>query len=279
MPWFDRLFRRRRLRHQAIVGRPFPDDWLRFTQRSLPFYRRLPAEHRRALREGIQIFIAEKEFLGIGHLEITDQIKVTIAASACLLVVGIPELGVFPRLGEVIVHPHDFGDVVEAVGPDGRRYRIHQTRAGEAWRRGPVVLAWDSVRRSVARPCDGYNVLFHEFAHVLDMQAGIADGSPPLGSKQRQATWSRVFEAEYQAFREEGRRGRLTFLDPYGASNPAEFFAVVTEHFFEQPQELKARHRQLYDQLKGFYCQDPAKWQSSRPDVSRRWGPRHRSDG
>ena len=265
MSWFDRIFHRRRLRREAIISKPFPDDWLQVMRHSAPFYGSLPAEHQRLLRECIQIFIAEKQFLGIGELTISDEIKVTIAAPACLLLVGIPQLGVYPRLREVIVYPHDFGDVVEAVGPDGRRYRIPQMRAGEAWLRGPVVLAWNSVKRSIVRPCDGYNVVLHEFAHVLDMQAGFVDGAPLLETKAQQTTWRRVFDAEYEAFVKPARRGQWTFLNPYGASSPVEFFAVVTEHFFEQPHELKAAHPKLYAQLEVFYRQDPTRWRTSHP--------------
>lgn len=261
MSWFNRLFRRKRLRRAEITGRPFPDEWLHVMRRSAPFYRRLPDEHQRALRRCVQIFVAEKAFLGSGGLNITDPIKVSVAAPACLLIVGTPELDVYPRLREIIVHPHNFGDVIEAVGPDGRPYRIPRLRAGEAWRRGPVVLAWNSIRRSVAAPCDGYNVVFHEFAHVLDMQTGIADGTPPLRTRQQQADWARVFNAEFEAFTEANRRGRHTFLDPYGASNPAEFFAVVTEHFFEQSRQLRTEHPELYAQVKALYRQDPAEWQ------------------
>lgn len=263
MPWLDRIFRRRRLRREAILGQRFPDEWLRVIRRCGPFYRGLSRENQRILRECIQVFVAEKEFLGIGDLKITDEIKVTVAAPACLLLVGIPHLGIYPRLREVIVYPRDFGDIVEAVGPDGRPYRIPRMRSGEAWRRGPVVLAWDGVKRSIARPCDGYNVIFHEFAHVLDMQAGIVDGAPPLETRQQQAAWSRVFNAEYKAFIEASRRGRQTFLNPYGASNPAEFFAVATEHFFEQPRELKTTHPRLYAQLEIFYRQAPARWRTA----------------
>ncbi|MBN2559696.1 MAG: zinc-dependent peptidase [Phycisphaerae bacterium] len=272
MSWFDRIFRRKRLRRNRIISQPFPDDWRRVVRRSASFYPHLPREHRRVLRECIQVFIAEKEFLGIDDLTITDEIKVTIAAPACLLIVGTPHLGVYPSLREVIVQPHDFGDVVEAVGPDGRRYRIAHMRSGEAWRRGPVVLAWNSVEHAIAHPCDGYNVVFHEFAHVLDMQAGIADGVPPLPTKHQQAAWSRVFDAEYKAFIEAARRGRRTFLDPYGASSPAEFFAVVTEHFFEQPLALARKHAELYAQLRIFYQQDPAKWSlAAKSGKTARW--------
>lgn len=276
MSWFDRLFRRQRLRRKALVGRPFPADRLRVLRRAVSFYRSMPADHQRVLREAVQIFIAEKAFLGIGDLDVTDEIKVTVAGQACVLIVGLPHLDVYPRLREVIVYPRGFGQVVEAVAPDGRRIKIPQMRAGEAWRRGPVVLAWDSVQHAIARPRDGYNVVFHEFAHVLDMQAGLADGVPPLASKAEHAAWSRVFNAEFTAFVEANRRGSRTFLNPYGASEPAEFFAVVTEHFFEQPRELAAHHPALYEQLRTFYAQDPAKWDYYNTGSSPCWSPRAR---
>lgn len=260
MTWLDRIFPRRRARRAEVIGQPLPPPWLRIIRRSVPSYESLSARQQRKLCECVQIFVAEKQFLGTDNLEITDEVKVTVAAPACLLVIGIPELDVYPRLREIIMHPHAYGEVVEAIGPDGTRYRIPNIRAGEAWRRGPVVLAWDSVRRSIASPCDGYNVVFHEFAHVLDMQAGVANGAPPLESREQEATWSRVFNAEYEAFVEANRRGRPTLLNPYGCSHPAEFFAVVTEHFFEQPRQLRARHRELYAQLRLFYRQDPAEW-------------------
>lgn len=264
MSWLDRIFRREQHRRREILARPFPDAWSRILQRNVPYERRLSADQQQRLRQLVQIFIAEKTFAAWSGVTLDDEIKVTIAGTACILLLGIPHLGVYPKLREIIVCPHDFGEVVDAVGPDGRPWRIPVMHVGEAWRRGPVVLAWDSVRRAIAAPCDGYNVVFHEFAHVLDMMTGEADGVPPLQSKQQAADWQRVLGAEFRAFLEAAKRGRPTFLDPYGAEGPAEFFAVVTEHFFEQPREMKVLHPQLYEQLRGFYAQDPATWRYSR---------------
>ncbi len=260
MSWFDRIFRPARHRRAVTLAQPFPKAWLPAARRGVPRWPLLPKEHRLRLRKAIQIFVAEKEYVGVGPLRLADEIKVAIAAQAGLLIVGRPEFDVYPRLREVIVRPHDFGKVVEAVGPDGRKYRIDEVHSGEAWRRGPVILAWDSVRQSIARPCDGYNVVYHEFAHVLDMQFGITEGSPPLAGKQERQEWTDVFMDEYELFLDENRRGRRTFLDPYGASEPAEFFAVATEHFFEQPREFRTLHKRLYGQMKRLYGQDPARW-------------------
>jgi Mlc titration factor MtfA (ptsG expression regulator) len=265
MGFFDWLFRRKQLRREEILARPFPEPWLDILRWNVRQFARLPDEHQQLLPRLVQIFLAEKTFLGSGGQKLTDEIRVTIAAQACLLLLGLPHLGVYPRLREVIVYPRDFGEIVEAVGPDGRPYRIPHMHAGEAWRGGPVVLAWDEIEHSAVSPCEGFNVVFHEFAHVLDMmKGGGADGIPPLMSKEQYAAWSRVFDASYQAHSQAARTGQPTFLDPYGASSPVEFFAVVTEHFFEQPRQLQSRHPDLYDQMRIFYNQDPVRWRHPR---------------
>ena len=265
MGLFDWLFHRKHRRRAEIAAGPFPREWERILSGNVDAYSRLPADQPPQLQKLVQVFVAEKKFIGSGGVQIDDEIKVTVAGQACILLLGLPELGVYPRVHEIIVYPHDFGEVVEAVGPDGRRYRIPAELAGQAWHRGPVVLDWDSVEHSVYSPCDGYNVVYHEFAHALDMQSGgRADGIPPLATKEQLAAWSRVFDAAYSTFREAAQRGEPTFIDPYGASSPAEFFAVVTEHFFEQPRRMRAKHPELYEQLRLFYRQDPVRWQHPR---------------
>lgn len=256
--WFTSRKDRRR-RH--IIGEPFPELWLRVVRLSVPFYEQLSSDRQRRLRQCIQVFVTEKQFLGCAGLKITDEIRVTIAAGASVLLLGVPHLDVFPRLREVIVYPHDFTETTEAIGPDGRPYEIRKTRAGEAWRRGPVVLAWNSVRRSVASPGDGYNVVYHEFAHVLDLQNGSADGMPPLESAAQAEAWTKTFYPAFEAFVRETRRGRSTFIDPYGAGHPAEFFAVATEHFFEQPDQLHRNQPSLFGLLADFYHVDPTQWE------------------
>lgn len=265
------LFGGKARRRAAMLDGPFPANWLAALRLAAPFESRLSDEARSRLRDFVRIFIAEKQFVGCG-LDVTDEMKVAIAAGACVLLLGVPHLDVFPRLLEVIVYPHDWSDSIEAIGPDGRRYEIRNARAGEAWRRGPVVLAWNSVERSVASPCDGYNVVTHEFAHVIDMQSGAADGIPPLATRAEREEWTRVFFREFQAFVQADRRGGMTFIDPYGATHPAEFFAVASEHFFEQAGPLARRHPELYALLKSFYRQDPAAWTTA--SALSRWRPR-----
>lgn len=148
----------------------------------------------------------------------------------------------------------------------------HQPRAGESWREGAVVLAWDAVCSGLLAPGSGYNVVLHEFAHQLDYEDGQADGAPLLGHgesrsvrKRRYATWSRVMRAEYEQLREQVQRSESTVLREYGATNPAEFFAVATECFFGKPQEMQQKHPELYEEMKWYYQQDPAHWPPARP--------------
>ncbi len=264
MEWLRRIFRSGDKRHDIAAGDGLTVEQLQILRESVPYYRLLSDEHRERLAAMVHTFIREKEFVAHHGVEIDDEVRITIAGMACLLLVGIPHLGVYPNVREVIVRPQQFGDEVEAIGPDGRKYTIRNMRIGEAWYRGPIVLAWNNVLRAVAAPCDGYNVVFHEFAHAIDGLTGTTNGSPPMETPEQAADWSRVFSDAFDKFMEANRLGESTFLDPYGASSPAEFFAVVTEHFFEQPRQMLRRHRPLYEQLKRFYRQDPAHWPRQR---------------
>ncbi len=134
-----------------------------------------------------------------------------------------------------------------------------QGRLGEAWGQGVVVLSWDDVRRGAADMRDGQNVVLHEFAHQLDQEDGAADGAPILPGRSRYVAWARVLGAEYEQLRRDASRGRPSVLDDYGATNPAEFFAVATECFFEKPGLLRRRHPELYEELRAYYRQDPAR--------------------
>lgn len=250
---FDFIFKRKHRRRARVVAEPFPSEWRPWVVDAVPRFALYHDADKKALVDAIKIFLAEKEFRILGDLPEVDHIKVTVAAGACQLLLGIPELDIFPRLREVIVYPHHFTQTTEAIGPDGRPYQISQTRAGEAWLRGPVILAWDSVARSVASPGDGYNVVIHEFAHILDMQNGAADGIPPLATKQDDEVWLKVFFDEFRMFVADQRAGRRTLINPYGATAPAEFFAVASEHFFEHPERLHRHHPRVFDLMRRFY--------------------------
>ena len=169
-----------------------------------------------------------------------------------------PETDDYPRLITILVYPHAY--VARSVEPIGGGMVLEgeQTRLGEAWTAGVVVLSWDDVRAGASDIHDGHNVALHEFAHQLDQEDGAADGAPILDRRSRYVAWARVLGAEYDQLRLDAERGRRSVLDDYGATNPAEFFAVATECFFEKPTQMKRKHPELYEELKKYYRQNPA---------------------
>jgi MtfA peptidase len=243
--------RRRRLR-----SRPFPGKWSEILENNVAYYRRMTPEDRDELRGHIQVFLNEKKFQGCGGQKITDEVRVTIAAQACILLLH-RETNYYPTLRSIVVYPHHYFSPETRRLPGGVVSESIQGRLGESWHRGPVVLAWDEVRRAAHDHNDGHNVVFHEFAHQLDSESGANEGAPLLPRRSMYIAWARVLGAEYQHLLNDVSRRFETDLDVYGAKNPAEFFAVVTEYFFEDPHRLKQRHPELYDQLALFYQQDP----------------------
>lgn len=244
-------------RHRAAVrAKAFPEAWRAVLAHAVHLYPRLSEEDRRELEGDVLVFLDEKRFEAAGGLEMTDEIRVTIAAQACILLLH-RDTAIYPDLDTVLVYPHPYvahatrrHGVVVVEGPE--------ERLGESWQRGLVVLAWDQVDRDVHRGNAGHNVVLHEFAHQLDAEDGAVDGAPPLGSGARYRQWAAVLGAEYKELEERLDAGRPTDIDPYAATSPSEFFAVVTEAFFEQPDALAARHPALYAELAAFYRLDPA---------------------
>jgi Mlc titration factor MtfA (ptsG expression regulator) len=246
----------RRRRHQ-VRSAPFPAEWFAVIEQNVPFYAKLTDADQRELRGHAQIFVAEKVFEGCNGLELTDEIRVTIAAHACRLLLH-READVFPRLITVLVYPTAY--VAKAVEPlgGGAVLEGEQVRLGEAWKDGVAIVSWDDLRATFQGRNPGRNLVLHEFAHILDMEDGASDGTPPLPDRRRYAAWIEVMEDEFERLGRDSQLGRYSVLDPYGATNPAEFFAVATEAFFEKSTVLAKRHPQLYAQLRGFYRQDPA---------------------
>jgi len=252
------MFGFKKRRRRRLAARQFPDEWLAIIDRNVPFYRLLPEADRQELQRHILIFIAEKRFEGCGGLQITDEIKVTIAAQACILLLH-RQTDYYPGLPSILVYPHPYvahgvknfvaGFPVE--GPD--------IRLGESWHRGSVVLSWDDVRRGAADIHDGHNVVFHEFAHQIDSSGAKGDSTPVLRDYSSFMAWARVLQRDFEKLRRDISRDIPTLLDEYGAEDPAEFFAVATEYFFEKAGELQRLHPQLYEELKRFYQQDPAR--------------------
>jgi Mlc titration factor MtfA (ptsG expression regulator) len=236
---------------------PFPPDWIATLRRNMPLYGRLPAQDRDELHHLIRKFLAGKDFEGCGGMEVTDEVRLTIAAQACLLLLH-RQAECFPSVSTVLVYPSAFVVDEARRGQDGVVSAGPSELVGEAWQRGPVILAWDDVLASAADERDGHNVVLHEFAHKLDEEDGAMDGAPSLGPSARYAEWARILAGEYRLLRRDSALGRRTVLDGYGAENPVEFFAVATECFFEEPVLLKQRHPRLYQELAEFYRQDPA---------------------
>ncbi len=259
------MFGFRRRRRERLKRQPFPPAWLAIIERMVPYYHRLSAEDRKELLGLTQVFLAEKHFEGVG-LEITDEIRVTIAAQACVLLLH-RDTDFYPTLLSIIVYPQEYYAQTKRRLPDGTVEEGVEARLGESWHRGEVVLSWSDVVRGAAVWQDGDNVVFHEFAHQLDDEWGSHDGAPALPRRDMLADWSRVFTAEYEQLVEDAQRHRPTVLRKYGATNPAEFFAVATEAFFEKPLALRLRHPELYGQLRLYYQQDPAAREEQRDET------------
>ena len=247
----------RKWRRLRLMKKPLPLQSLAILERNVPHYRLLPEEQQHELQGLIQVFIQEKRFEGCGGLELNEEIRVTIAAQGCILLLG-RATDVYPMLRTILVYPHAYVANVTARQPDGTVVEGWQGRLGESWMQGYVVLSWEDVLRASSGTHDGRNVVFHEFAHQLDNESGAPEGAPLLPQGSMYADWARILGAEYQTLCESIERGLPILLDPYGAVSPAEFFAVATEFFFERPAELQSLHPELYDQLKNFFCQDPA---------------------
>ncbi len=252
------MFGLKHKKRQRIRNRPFPQKWGEILEKHVAYYHRLTPEDQAELRGHIQVFLAEKDFEGCGGQEINDEIRVVIAAQACILLLH-RETDYYPTLGSILVYPHHYFSNATRRLPGGLVAEGVQGRLGESWYRGPVVLSWDDVRRSAHDHNDGQNVVFHEFAHQLDSESGANEGAPLLPRRSMYIAWARVLGSEYQHLINDLQHHHKTDLDAYGATNPAEFFAVVTEAFFEKPIQLKHRHPSLYEQLNLFYQQDPAR--------------------
>lgn len=248
---FERLRKWRRERRIAAVR--VPDELWSRVEAQLPFLDYLPPQDRPRLRELARAFIAEKEFHGAAGFELTDDVIVGIALQACLPILNIG-LDAYRGWVGVVVYPGDFVIPRSVTDEDGVVHEYDDEVLGEAWEGGPVLVSWHAEDE---RPA-GVNVVIHEFAHKLDMANGEVDGLPLLRPGMSRAAWARAFGDAYAAFRDAVDRGEETVLDPYGAQDPGEFFAVASESFFEAPRELRADMPHIYDQLRQFYGLDPA---------------------
>ncbi|MDB6077372.1 MAG: hypothetical protein JWO82_1119 [Akkermansiaceae bacterium] len=247
--WHSR--RVRNLREQLRKKRLDPRETAIVVEH-FPLWEVIPDEIRRDVEGWMRVFIAEKSFEACGGLEtITEEMLLAISAPACLLVARRPQ-DFYERLRSILIYPDAFTVREDGYGEDAR--------LGESWVTGSVVLSWQSVKQGDANVEDGLNVVLHEFAHQLDQGDGDADGLPELEEPEDVGQWSRVFRPAYQGFCERVNAGRRSVIDDYGAESPAEFFAVVTETFFERPKGLRREEPEVYAELAHFYGMDPASW-------------------
>lgn len=244
-------------KRRQLLATPIPPSWEALIPTHCRQFAALSAEEQQRLRNDVRILIAEKHWEGCNGLSITEEIQVTIAAHAALMGLGFPEMP-FERLLSILVYPDTFVAKRNTRMTGGGWLESDEPRLGEAWYQGPVILTWREIREECVESPDGRNVIIHEFAHLLDMEDRDVNGVPSLPDEQQYETWLDVTSAEFDRLQRQIRLGRRTLIDSYGATSRAEFFAVASETFFEQPVRMQSELPRLYDVLKAYYRQDPA---------------------
>ncbi len=255
------MFNWLKVNHRDVVRmRSFSSEWESFLYKNVVHYGMLDSAERTELRALTLVLLEEKFWEGCGGLDLTDEIRITIAAQASLLLLGLPH-DYYRNVESILVYPSTIviperipGVFARVSGPVASAIPV----LGLAIAGGAVVLVWDAVKRGARHPELGHNVVYHEFAHKLDMLEGAADGTPPLADRNQLDEWVTVCSREFKRLKVLAEKGKKTFLDPYGASNEAEFFAVATEEFFDRPQALLTHAPDLYNVLGAYYRQDPA---------------------
>jgi Mlc titration factor MtfA (ptsG expression regulator) len=232
-----------------LRSKPFPKEWEKYLDENVKLYAFLPAHLKDELKGYVNLFVAQKHFEGAGGLSVTDEMRVTVAALACLMLLNRKTRN-YPRLRTVILYPSAY-----IADPNTDTVRL-----GESWNEGEVVLAWDHVTSSSHDFRSGKNLVLHEFAHRLDQEDGAGDGVPDLETQAQYFTWAEVMSKEFERLQKRVNKGYKTLIRPYGATNAAEFFACITETFFEKPNQLKKKHPEVYHELQEFYHLDPASW-------------------
>ena len=248
----------RGLRRARIRRQPFPTHWRETLRRRMPAFARLPADVQLRLKKQAQVLMAEKPFIGCAGLQITDEMRVLVCVQAALLL--RPGTGHFDNLRQILIYPGAFAVQRSSADPAGLVRDERHALVGESWQQGQVILSWQDVLQGAADPSDGRNVVLHEFAHQLDQVKGVANGAPWQPGAKARALWARVMEAEFQALQRRLAADEPSLIEAYAATNPAEFFAVLSELYFEKPLDLAQQHPALYGQLRGLYGVDPLAW-------------------
>ena len=253
-------------RHRnQIAAHDFPVEWERSLINYWPLYQRIPPDLKKQLQQRIQLFMAEKTFEGCQGFEVSEYHKVFIAAQACLLIINKP-FEFFDSLEAVLVYPTAFIIQRNQALGSGIYSEDRQILSGESWQTGKVIVSWDDTIEGMVDSHDGKNVVIHEFAHLLDHETGSSNGAPYLNRNQSYEVWSQVLSAAYERLQHKLQNRQGSFINYYGASSPAEFFAVISEIFFEQPELLKKHEPALYLQLGEYYDVDPVNWGVKRKD-------------
>lgn len=247
-------------RRKRILETPFPPAWLRILEANVAAYEWLDGGERQRLRELVQVFIEEKHWEGCGGLELDDEMRVTIAGTGCLMLLG-RDHDLFKQVESILVYPSTV--VVPDAGrsvfdPGGRVVEEGKAVLGLAVRGGALVLAWDSVLQGATDAHDGRNVVIHELAHKIDFIDGSADGTPELDSRAQRQAWAAAMAPAFLAHKERAQRGEKSLLDDYAITNEAEYFAVASEVFFEKPKALEKHLPAVYRLLADFYNLDLA---------------------
>ena len=249
----------REWQRDKVRAQPFKTQWRKIIQRRMPYFRQMPSHLQLQLKQHIQVFLSEKEFVGCNGVVITDEIRVTIAAQACLLLLN-RKTDYYPKLRSILVYPSAFIKEQQQAGADGVHFVQRLAMAGESWEYGKIVLSWQDTLDGADVPNDGRNVVIHEFAHQLDQEDGSANGAPILGKDQSYQIWSQVLNTAFEQLQRQASDGAPSLFDYYGATDPAEFFAVASEVFFEQSSQLLHAYPSLYQQLRQYYRVDPTEW-------------------
>jgi Mlc titration factor MtfA (ptsG expression regulator) len=244
---------------RRALARPLPASALAILEQNIPIYSRMPADLQRQLRRLVAQFLHQKTFIGCDGLSVTEEMRLTIAGQACLLLLNRPSR-VYPALRTILVYPGEFFVGRDEIGPGGVVTPTRNGLLGESWGDGRVVLAWEHVQRGALDWSDGQNVVLHEFAHQLDSERGAPNGAPFLGSHADYRSWAAVLSRDFANLRRDAIYRQPSVLDHYGASNPAEFFAVATETFFEKPWQMAGRHPELFGEFQKYYRVDPREW-------------------
>ena len=252
----------RAYQRRTVWQRPFPARWRKVLRRRVPIFQRLPVDLQLQLKKHMQVFIAEKTFIGCGGLKVTEDMRVVVAAQACLLLLNRPA-DCFRNVRQILMYPQAF--VVNRSSTDfaGVQQDHRQALSGESWTQGQVILSWQDTLEGAAIADDGRNVVIHEFAHQLDQENGKATGAPlpNLGDHRYNAKrWQAVMAQGFADLQHEAQNDIQGLLNHYGAQDPAEFFAVVSEAFFEQGAALGSHYPAVYAELQAYYKVNPAAW-------------------